>query len=170
MSGNVAHHFESAEQQLQAAKLGMWLFLATEVLLFGGLMCAYSVWVGGDAWESGSVCNRFVTITMPALIVVCSALRWPRVESLQALPRYVTPALAAVLVVAGTFALSPYRHVLLLEPPLLVEANVTYAGPGTTTATGPYCGDTPVGRTLLAHFRRVGPDDLRRLRERYRTG
>ena len=37
----VAHHFESAEQEYQSAKLGFWLFLATEILLFGGLFAAY---------------------------------------------------------------------------------------------------------------------------------
>ncbi|MGE3182296.1 MAG: cytochrome c oxidase subunit 3 family protein [Phycisphaerae bacterium] len=42
--GHVAHHFETAEQQFDSSKLGMWLFLATEVLLFGGLFCAYAVW------------------------------------------------------------------------------------------------------------------------------
>jgi cytochrome c oxidase subunit 3 len=40
----VAHHFESADQQYQSAKLGMWVFLATEILLFGGLFVAYSVY------------------------------------------------------------------------------------------------------------------------------
>jgi cytochrome c oxidase subunit 3 len=30
-------------QQFEAGKLGMWLFLATEVLLFGGLFCAYFI-------------------------------------------------------------------------------------------------------------------------------
>ena len=40
---NLAHHFESMEQQHDAGKLGMWLFLATEILLFGGLFCAYAV-------------------------------------------------------------------------------------------------------------------------------
>jgi cytochrome c oxidase subunit 3 len=38
-----AHHFESLEQQHQAAKLGMWLFLTTEILLFSGLFCVYVV-------------------------------------------------------------------------------------------------------------------------------
>ncbi len=38
-----AHHFETAEQQFQAGKLGMWLFLATEVLFFSGMFCAYAV-------------------------------------------------------------------------------------------------------------------------------
>ncbi len=38
-----AHHFETAEQQYAASKLGMWLFLVTEVLFFGGLFVAYGV-------------------------------------------------------------------------------------------------------------------------------
>lgn len=42
-SPQLAHHFDSMPQQHEAAKLGMWLFLATEVLLFGGLFCAYAV-------------------------------------------------------------------------------------------------------------------------------
>lgn len=40
---HLAHHFESMEQQHDAGKLGMWLFLATEILLFGGLFCGYAV-------------------------------------------------------------------------------------------------------------------------------
>lgn len=31
-------------QQVDAGKLGMWVFLATEILMFGGLFCAYAVW------------------------------------------------------------------------------------------------------------------------------
>src|ERR1043165_7495050 len=37
----VAHQFEDAQQQADAAKLGMWTFLVTEVLFFGGLFMAY---------------------------------------------------------------------------------------------------------------------------------
>jgi cytochrome c oxidase subunit III len=39
----LAHHFDSPKQQFEAAKLGMWLFLTTEVLFFSGLFCAYIV-------------------------------------------------------------------------------------------------------------------------------
>ncbi|QDU53987.1 cytochrome c oxidase subunit 3 [Aeoliella mucimassa] len=39
-----AHHFETSEQQFQAGKLGMWLFLATEVLFFSAMFCAYAVY------------------------------------------------------------------------------------------------------------------------------
>ena len=41
---NLAHHFESPEQQVASGKLGMWIFLATEILLFGGLFCAYAIY------------------------------------------------------------------------------------------------------------------------------
>ncbi len=41
---HVAHHFESAEQQYNSAKIGMWVFLATELLMFGGLFCGYAVY------------------------------------------------------------------------------------------------------------------------------
>lgn len=41
---HLAHHFETKRQQFEAAKIGMWLFLATEILFFGGLFCAYAVY------------------------------------------------------------------------------------------------------------------------------
>lgn len=37
----IAHHFDSAEQEYQSAKFAFWLFLATEILLFGGIFAAY---------------------------------------------------------------------------------------------------------------------------------
>lgn len=40
----VAEHFDDLEQQQEAAKFGMWIFLATEVLFFGGLFLSYTVY------------------------------------------------------------------------------------------------------------------------------
>jgi len=37
------HHFATFEQQFDAAKIGMWLFLATEILMFGGLFVGYGL-------------------------------------------------------------------------------------------------------------------------------
>src|SRR6202045_4828446 len=37
------HHFTTMEQQFDTTKLGMWLFLATEVLLFGGLFVGFGL-------------------------------------------------------------------------------------------------------------------------------
>jgi len=38
------HHFDTPAQQFDSSKFGMWLFLATEILLFGGLFCAYAIY------------------------------------------------------------------------------------------------------------------------------
>ena len=40
----LAHHFEDLGQQKDAATLGMWIFLVTEVLFFGGLFATYSIY------------------------------------------------------------------------------------------------------------------------------
>lgn len=40
----LADHFSDALQQRESAKLGMWIFLLTEILLFGGLFCAYTIY------------------------------------------------------------------------------------------------------------------------------
>ncbi len=41
---HLKHYFISSEQQFDAAKLGMWLFLVTEILLFGGMFVAYGIY------------------------------------------------------------------------------------------------------------------------------
>jgi cytochrome c oxidase subunit III len=41
-----AHHFASAEDEFEAAKQGMWIFMVTEVLMLGGLFVAYAVFRG----------------------------------------------------------------------------------------------------------------------------
>jgi cytochrome c oxidase subunit 3 len=38
------HHFDSMEQQAEASTLGMWVFLVTEIMFFGGLFAAYLVY------------------------------------------------------------------------------------------------------------------------------
>ena len=52
----LAHHFEDMEQQKESATLGMWAFLVTEILFFGGLFCVYLVYRTRfpEAWAAGS--------------------------------------------------------------------------------------------------------------------
>ncbi len=51
-----AHHFESLENQKDSASLGMWVFLAQEVMFFGGLFMAYILYrnLYHGAFELGS--------------------------------------------------------------------------------------------------------------------
>jgi len=40
----LAHHFTDVEQQNEAGTLGMWLFLVTEIMFFGGLFATYAIY------------------------------------------------------------------------------------------------------------------------------
>jgi len=40
----LAHHFVSMEQQKEAGTIGMWIFLLTEIMFFGGLFLAYTIY------------------------------------------------------------------------------------------------------------------------------
>jgi cytochrome c oxidase subunit 3 len=55
-AGPLAHHFEDLEQQHASATLGMWTFLATEVMFFGGLIGGYAVYrsTSPHAWAAGA--------------------------------------------------------------------------------------------------------------------
>jgi cytochrome c oxidase subunit III len=50
------HHFHSMEQQFEASTLGMWIFLVTEIMFFGGLFMAYIVYrtMYPTDWVAGS--------------------------------------------------------------------------------------------------------------------
>ncbi len=41
---HLAHHFEDRSQQDEAHSLGIWVFLATEIMFFGGLFLAFTIY------------------------------------------------------------------------------------------------------------------------------
>lgn len=43
-SASLQHQFDSVEQQRESATLGMWLFLVTEIMFFGGFFLVYLVY------------------------------------------------------------------------------------------------------------------------------
>ena len=70
------HHFETPEQQFSTAKLGMWAFLAQEVLFFSGIFVAYGIF---RSWypESFSVGSHFLNWRLGAantLVLLFSSL------------------------------------------------------------------------------------------------
>lgn len=54
-----AHQFDDAVQQYDATNLGMWAFLATEVLFFGGVFCAYIVY-RNEFYEGYHIASHFL--------------------------------------------------------------------------------------------------------------
>lgn len=53
---HVAHHFDSAEQEFDSAKTGMWLFLASEIMMFGALFVGALIFLTlhPEAFREGS--------------------------------------------------------------------------------------------------------------------
>jgi cytochrome c oxidase subunit 3 len=70
-----AHHFYDAEQQASSAKLGMWLFLVTEVLLFSGLFVAYTVikTLNPEMWKVASEQLNWVLGSVNTLVLITSS-------------------------------------------------------------------------------------------------
>ena len=66
---NVQHHFSSAHQQFDAAVLGMWVFLITELLFFSALFCAYAVYRQNHP-EIFAIGHKFLDPTMGAINTV----------------------------------------------------------------------------------------------------
>ena len=65
----LAHHFDSIDQQFDAGKLGMWIFLVTEVLFFGGLFVAYAVYRSNHP-EVFAYAHQYLDKTLGALNTV----------------------------------------------------------------------------------------------------
>lgn len=70
------HHFATVEQQRDSAALGMWLFLATEIMFFGGMFCAYLIY---RLWyfNEFAVGSRSLDIymgTANTVVLICSSL------------------------------------------------------------------------------------------------
>ena len=93
---HVAHHFEDAEQEFNAAKIGMWAFMAQEVLFFSAIFVAYAVlkylypqmFVDASShlnWKLGCL-NTFVLITSSFTMVM--AVRSAQTDQLKACVNY----------------------------------------------------------------------------------
>lgn len=70
------HHFDTPGQQFESDKLGMWLFLVTEILLFGGLFCAYAVYRANHP-EVFIYAHKYLDKTLGGIntvILICSSL------------------------------------------------------------------------------------------------
>lgn len=72
----LAHHFDTLEQQAEATTLGMWVFLVTEVLFFGGLFMVYTVYRNWypDAFAAASHSLDITLGTINTAVLITSSL------------------------------------------------------------------------------------------------
>jgi cytochrome c oxidase subunit 3 len=74
---NLAHHFDTLEQQNFSAKLGMWVFLGTEILMFGGLFCLYAIFRHNHPAVFAFAAESYLNTTLGAtntIILITSSL------------------------------------------------------------------------------------------------
>jgi cytochrome c oxidase subunit 3 len=70
------HHFADVQQQRNAASLGMWWFLGTEIMFFGGMFCAYLIY-RLKFFPEFAVASRSLDLvvgTVNTAVLICSSL------------------------------------------------------------------------------------------------
>lgn len=75
-SGEVAHQFESLEQQNATIRIGIWAFLVQEVMFFGGLFLVYAIYRGiyPEAFAQGSSHLNVGLGTFNTVVLIGSSL------------------------------------------------------------------------------------------------
>ncbi len=74
--GALQHHFENMEQQRDASSIGMWVFLSTEIMFFGGLFLGYLVYrlAHFAAFAAASRTLDLIVGAVNTTILICSSL------------------------------------------------------------------------------------------------
>ena len=163
----VAHQFADAKQQRHAATAGMWLFLATEVLFFGGLFFGYTAYrvLYPHAFHEASAHTLVVFGTInTAILLVSSFVMALAVRSAEQSERRRTTQL--LLTVAGMgllfLALKATEYTMEIHEGLLPGAHFHFTGAEPEQAriffsfyfvmTGLHAVHVTIGVVLLAWF------------------
>jgi cytochrome c oxidase subunit 3 len=104
-NAGLAHQFDDLEQQHDAATLGMWIFLVTEVMFFGGLLAAYAAYraVYPQAFADGSrLCDLALGATNTAVLISSSLTMALAVFAAEQGRRHLLVALLVCTMVLGT--------------------------------------------------------------------
>ena len=113
----LAHHFDTPEQQFDSGKLGIWLFLVTEILFFSGMFCAYAIFrmLRPDVFEG---CSQFLNTKLGAIntgvllfssLTMAWAVRCSQVKQDRGLVGMLAATLSCAMIFLGVKAIE-YSH------------------------------------------------------------
>lgn len=73
---HIDHHFETWEQQHTTNLLGMWVFLATEVMFFGGMFLAYTVFrsIHPESFAAAAQHQNILAGSINTIVLIVSSL------------------------------------------------------------------------------------------------
>ena len=129
-----AHQFDDAEQQHEASWLGMWVFLATEVMFFGGMFLGYTIYRSTYPEAFADASNHLDiwlgTINTAVLIgssfTMALAVRSAQLGARKPLVRF----LILTLVLGALFlGIKFTEYYAKIEEHLVPGSNFSYAGP-----------------------------------------
>jgi cytochrome c oxidase subunit III len=128
------HHFEEPAQQYESATLGMWAFLATEIMFFGGLFAAYALYRSSypDAFASTSKYMGVLVGAINTAVLICSSLTMALAVRAGQLGnrRAVIWFLIATMVLGGVFlGVKAYEYHHKWEEGLVPGLNWSYPEP-----------------------------------------
>jgi cytochrome c oxidase subunit 3 len=136
---HVGHHWDTADTQFDAGRMGVWLFLVNEILFFGGLFCAFFIYRGWyfDSfveahhhldWKMGAV-NTVVLIfsSLTMALAVRSAQVNDKAKTVQMLA--ITVICACIFLVVKYFEYSHKIHDGLLPGAYFSAKGFTTAHP-----------------------------------------
>jgi cytochrome c oxidase subunit 3 len=133
MNVTAAHQFDDYEQQQQAATLGMWVFLVTEILFFGGMFLGYIVYrsMYPAAFAQASSRLEVVLGTLNTGILLCSSLTMAvAVHEVRTGNRRAAAVflLMTMALGAGFLGIKSYEYYQKYEEGLIPGANFVWEG------------------------------------------
>lgn len=111
-TSHVQHHFRNSDQQFSSSKLGMWLFLFTEIMFFGGLFVAYIVYRASNpelftmaATQLDTVLGAVNTgVLIASSLTIALAIRAAQLNNQKMISTY----LVTTILLAGVFLVIKY--------------------------------------------------------------
>ena len=115
----LAHQFDDLHQQKESVTLGMWAFLVTEVMFFGGAFLGYAVYrfyypeafAYGSSLESWRIGAFNTIVLLVSSLTVALAVHEAQAGNNRGVTRYLLITIALALVFVGIKAIE-YRHII----------------------------------------------------------
>jgi cytochrome c oxidase subunit III len=135
----LAHQFDDIEQQHDSASLGMWIFLSTEIMFFGGMFLGYALYRGkySPAYAQAS---RHLDVLLGGIntgVLLCSSLTMALAVHAAQLGgrRTVVLFLIATIVLGAVFlGIKAYEYYEKYEEHLIPGHGFQFEGPNATHA------------------------------------
>ena len=135
----LAHQFDDIEQQHESVSLGMWIFLATEIMFFGGMFLGYAIYRGAYSTAYAEA-SRHLDVLLGGIntaVLLCSSLTMAMAVHAAQLGgrRTVIIFLIATIILGAAFlGIKSFEYYHKYEEHLIPGGHFEFAGPNANHA------------------------------------